>query len=246
MGLCLSCCPRDSDRDSLGPDGDRSRLLNGEIAPASDGLNGRGHGDSDEENDEFPYGSLTDPNRLGSGIHFSSSVTKSKPTDEQSALTDIVHHMATNVIDVNMAHVAQTLEPLELQDRANEYSRQLRHVSAKLATKYAHLKAKTASEAFQDLASRETDSVVQCDGLLTNDRVLVKEVSARAREAESEFRVEPVQDLIGILGQIRDRFENEDESEDEEENEDKETDSNQIKDDPDAGSSYDNEDESDS
>ena len=59
MGLCLGCCPRDSDNESIGPDGDRSRLINGEVLP-NDSTHFR---DSDEENDDFPYGSLGDNNR---------------------------------------------------------------------------------------------------------------------------------------------------------------------------------------
>ena len=54
MGLCLGCCPRDSDNESIGPDGDRARLINGEVLP-NDSTHFR---DSDEENDDFPYGSL--------------------------------------------------------------------------------------------------------------------------------------------------------------------------------------------
>lgn len=61
MGLCLSCCPRESDRESTGPDGDRSRLLNGEVVPGIvEGAYGR---DLEEDLDEIPYGSLGDPNR---------------------------------------------------------------------------------------------------------------------------------------------------------------------------------------
>ena len=62
MGMCLSCCfPDHSDGDSVGPDGDRSRLINGEVLPAAEGIYGR---ESDEEpQEETAYGSLGDPNR---------------------------------------------------------------------------------------------------------------------------------------------------------------------------------------
>ena len=59
MGQCLGCCPRDSDNESIGPDGDRSRLINGEVLP-NDSTHFR---DSEEENDDFPYGSLGDNSR---------------------------------------------------------------------------------------------------------------------------------------------------------------------------------------
>ena len=36
---------------------------------------------------------------LGSGIHFSASLTKTKDNDDQSALAEIIHHMADNIID---------------------------------------------------------------------------------------------------------------------------------------------------
>ena len=72
MGLCLGCCPRDSDNESIGPDGDRSRLINGEVLP-NDSTHFR---DSDEENDDFPYGSLGDNNRhIGKFVRFLISKT---------------------------------------------------------------------------------------------------------------------------------------------------------------------------
>ena len=36
---------------------------------------------------------------LGSGIHFSASLSKTKDNDDQSALAEIIHHMADNIID---------------------------------------------------------------------------------------------------------------------------------------------------
>ena len=71
MGLCLGCCPRDSDNESIGPDGDRARLINGEVLP-NDSTHFR---DSDEENDDFPYGSLGGENNRHVGkIHFSRQI----------------------------------------------------------------------------------------------------------------------------------------------------------------------------
>ena len=60
MGLCLGCCPRESDGESTGPEGDRTRLINGEAIPSGEGIYGR---EEEEINDEIPYGSFGDPNR---------------------------------------------------------------------------------------------------------------------------------------------------------------------------------------
>ena len=57
MGLCLSCCPRSSDTDSVGPDGDRSRLITDVHADNSNAWNTR---DSDEEPVDLPNGSYSE------------------------------------------------------------------------------------------------------------------------------------------------------------------------------------------
>lgn len=113
--------------------------------------------------------------------------------------------MANNVIDVNGAHSTVTLEPAELQERAYEYGRQLQAVSARLAQKYAYLRNNAAnrSDVLQDLSTAHADRIVQSDVLSTNDRILINEVAARAAEANAEFRIQPVPNLIGIFGQIR-------------------------------------------
>jgi len=202
MGMCLSCCfPDNSDGDSVGPDGDRSRLINGEVVPVTEGIYGR---DSDEEvHEDIAYGSFGDPNR-SSGIHFSASLTKTKDNDDQSALAEIIHHMADNIIDVNMAHTSQTLEPAELQERAFEYGRQLQLVAPKLANKYSYLKS-GKSEGLQDIGTsvNKVDSLVQSEVLNTADKLLISEVAARAREANAEFKIDPVPGLTGVFGQIR-------------------------------------------
>jgi len=208
MGVCLSCCfPDHSDGDSIGPDGDRSRLINGEVVPNTDGIYGR---DSDEEaNDDTAYGSLGDQNR-SSGINFSAgaSLTKAKSgkEDDQNALTEIIHHMADNIIDVNMAHTSQTLEPAELQERAFEYGRQLQLVSSKLAQKYAYLKS-GKSDGLQDISANQVDRLVQSEVLNSSDKLLISEVAARAREANADFKITPVPNLTGVFGQIRKQHE---------------------------------------
>jgi len=214
MGVCLSCClPDHSDGDSIGPDGDRSRLINGEVVPATDGIYGR---DSEEEiNEDTAVGSF-DPNR-SSGINFSTgaSLTKAKTgkEDDQNALTEIIHHMADNIIDVNMAHTSQTLEPAELQERAFEYGRQLQLVSSKLAQKYAHLKS-GKSDGLQDVSANQVDKLVQSEVLNSSDKLLISEVAARAREANADFKINPVPNLTGVFGQIRKQHELSDSDED--------------------------------
>lgn len=215
MGVCLSCClPDHSDGDSIGPDGDRSRLINGEVVPATDGIYGR---DSDEEvNEDTAYGSLGDPNR-SSGINFSAgaSLTKAKSgkEDDQNALTEIIHHMADNIIDVNMAHTSQTLEPAELQERAFEYGRQLQLVSSKLAQRYGYLKS-GKSDGLQDVSANQVDKLVQSEVLNSSDKLLISEVAARAREANADFKIKPVANLTGVFGQIRKQHELSDSDED--------------------------------
>jgi len=203
MGLCLGCCPRDSDNESIGPDGDRSRLINGEVLP-NDSTHFR---DSDEENDDFPYGSLGDNNRhIGGGIQCSGSLTKNKINAEQEALAQVVHDMATDIIDVNLAHHTVTLEPAELQERAYEYGRRLQLASNRLAQKYAYLRSGQNPKGFED-AGQQADKILQSEILSTSDTMLINEIAARAREASGEFQIEHVPYLVGMFGQIRKRFE---------------------------------------
>ena len=68
MGMCLSCCPRDSDSESVGPDGDRTRLINGEVLPVGDASYGR---EEEDDLNEIPYGSVIDPNRSKNCLKFS-------------------------------------------------------------------------------------------------------------------------------------------------------------------------------
>ena len=129
--------------------------------------------------------------------------------DEEAALADIVNQMANGIIDVNMAHTSQTLEPAELQERAYEYGRQLQNVSAKLAQKYAHLRHSIVSSkighgtGLQDANGSASEKLMHSEILNSNDTVLINEVAARAREASSEFKLVPVPTLIGVFGQIR-------------------------------------------
>ena len=72
--------------------------------------------DSDEEPIDLPNGSYSESYPIGSGIHFGASLPKPKENDKQAALNDIVHRLATDIIDVNMAHATQTLEAQDVQD----------------------------------------------------------------------------------------------------------------------------------
>lgn len=138
----------------------------------------------------------------GSGIHFSSSLPKPKKNDETAALTDIVNKLATDIIDVNMAHATQTLEASDLQERAHEYGRKLQTVSAKLAQKYAYLKH-AKSDGLTNTVN--PDKLIHTEVLNSSDTMLINEVAARAREASIEFQVEPIPTLVGQFGQIRRR-----------------------------------------
>jgi hypothetical protein len=67
MGMCTSCCPRDSDGESQGPDGDRSRLINGEV-PQGDHSHQWNTHNSDDDNSDLPNGSIIDSyGNLGGG-----------------------------------------------------------------------------------------------------------------------------------------------------------------------------------
>jgi len=109
--------------------------------------------------------------------------------------------MADNIIDVNMAHTSQTLEPAELQERAFEYGRQLQLVSSKLAQKYSYLKS-GKSDGLQDVSANQVDKLVQSEVLNTSDKILISEVAARAREANADFKITPVPNLTGVFGQF--------------------------------------------
>lgn len=137
----------------------------------------------------------------GSGIHFPSSLPKPKKNDEQAALNNIVHRLAGDIIDVNMAHATQTLEASDLQERAHEYGRKLQADSARLAQKWAHLKKAKADGLVDSGANAE--KLIHSEILNPSDTLLINEVAARAREALSEFQVQPVPNLVGQFGQIR-------------------------------------------
>ena len=224
MGLCLSCCPLSSDSDSVNPDGDRAGLLNNENVPRGNSNIWNSQA-SDDEPLEFPNGSLAESygqlgnknahtNLLfyqiydvlrstfsGSGIHFPSSLPKPKKNDEQAALNNIVHRLAGDIIDVNMAHATQTLEASDLQEKAHEYGRKLQADSARLAQKWAHLKKAKADGLVDSGANAE--KLIHSEVLNPSDTLLINEVAARAREALSEFQVQPVPNLVGQFGQIR-------------------------------------------
>ena len=84
MGLCFSCCPRSSsDTDSVGPDGDRSRLITDVHADDSNACDTQ---DSDEEPIDSPAGSYSESYPIGSGIHFRASLPKPKKNDKTSCI----------------------------------------------------------------------------------------------------------------------------------------------------------------
>ena len=146
------------------------------------------------------FSSLTGP-----GIQCSGSLTKNKINAEQEALAQVVHDMATDIIDVNLAHHTVTLEPTELQDRAHEYGRRLQLASNRLAQKYAYLRTGQNPKGFED-AGQHADKILQSEILSTSDTMLINEIAARAREASGEFQIEHVPHLVGIFGQIRKQF----------------------------------------
>ena len=126
---------------------------------------------------------------------------KPKKNDEQAALNNIVHRLAGDIIDVNMAHATQTLEASDLQERAHEYGRKLQADSGRLAQKWAHLKKSKADGLVDSGANAE--KLIHSEILNPSDTLLINEVAARAREALSEFQVQPVPNLVGQFGQIR-------------------------------------------
>ena len=132
-------------------------------------------------------------------------MTKNKTNAEQEALAQVVHDMATDIIDVNQAHATITLEPTELQDRAYEYGRRLQSASSRLAQKYAYLRQKPTAKGLED--SGNPDKLIQSEILSTSDTMLINEIAARAREASGEFQIEHVPNLVGMFGQIRKKFE---------------------------------------
>ena len=132
-------------------------------------------------------------------------MTKNKVNAEQEALAQVVHDMATDIIDVNLAHATITLEPTELQDRAYEYGRRLQLASGRLAQKYAYLRQKPTAKGLED--SGNPEKLIQSEILSTSDTMLINEIAARAREASGEFQIEHVPHLVGMFGQIRKRFE---------------------------------------
>ena len=136
-------------------------------------------------------------------------------------MADLVTHMATNIIDVNLAHTTQTLEPVDLQERAYEYGRQLNSVSAKLAQKYAYLK-QNKTEGLTEMAPNVADKLAQSEILNSLDKTLINEVAARAAEANAEFKVDPVPNLIGVFGQIQHNGDESSENDENEEDEDEE------------------------
>jgi hypothetical protein len=113
--------------------------------------------------------------------------------------------MASDVIDVNLAHATHTLEPSDFQERAHEYGRRLASVAQKLAQKHTDLRPR--SSGLQDAGSN-ADKLIHSQVLSSNDTMLIKEVAARAREASSEFQIEHVPNLVGLFGHINNNASN--------------------------------------
>lgn len=231
MGLCLSCCPISSDSDSVGPDGDRAGLLQNERVQGNDVWNNQL---SDDEPMDFQSGSLAESYGQLGGIHFPSSLPKPKKNDEQTALNGIVHKLASDIIDVNMAHTTQTLEASDLQERAYEYGRKLHAESSKLTSKWANLKHAKADGLVD--SGINSEKLIHSEVLNQSDTLLINEVAARAREANQEFQVQHVPGLVGQFGNIHRRT-NEIEDTNESDNEDEED----VKEENDEGSSNPNE-----
>ena len=84
--------------------------------------------DSDEEPIDLPNGSYSESYPIGSGIHFGASLPKPKKNDKQAALNDIVHRLATDIIDIKwlMQHKPWKLDLNAIRTRFERDSNAIR------------------------------------------------------------------------------------------------------------------------
>ncbi len=195
--MCASCCPREDESEAVGPEGDRANLIPGEVGP--DRSNPWETQDSDVEDSHLPNGSLGDSYGVVVGSKYSTSLPRTRHNDEQAALQDVVTKMAGDVIDVNMSHATQTMEPVDTQERAHEYGRRLQLVAGKLALKYAEEAKRSTNGGLAEVANPER--LLTSEVLSSNDTLLIQEVASRAQEAAADFQVQHVPTLVGIFGQ---------------------------------------------
>ena len=158
---------------------------------------------------------------------YSTSLVEQRQNEEAAALQDVLNEMANNVFDLNLlAALAQAqpeiggyqghsnippsvAEPSYVQERAQEYGRRLQPAGHTIAMKVATSGTSVVSASphsigsgLVDLGSHgEVEKAIFSEPISETDAMLIAEVSARAQEAFTEFRIEHCENLVVQFGQ---------------------------------------------
>ena len=157
---------------------------------------------------------------------YSTSLVEQRQNEEAVALQDVLNEMANNVFDLNLlAALAQAqpeiggyqghsnippsvAEPSYVQERAQEYGRRLQPAGHTIAMKVATSGTSVISASphtgsgLVDLGSHgEVEKAIFSEPISETDAMLIAEVSARAQEAFTEFRIEHCENLVVQFGQ---------------------------------------------
>ena len=178
MGCLLSCCGGDSDSEA-GDAGERTRLL-----PDSDRSNAC-HG--------VPDGLHSEHNSALAGPY---SHSLPKATDEQSALSRILHETAAEIIDISALEHTPGLEQQEYLERSAHYSKRLAAVGARLAS--AHCDKNL--EIVGGVATAQVDRLLASEPITQTDLAVITEVAARVDRAVKEMEVESLEELVVPFG----------------------------------------------
>ena len=178
MGCLLSCCGGDSDSE-LGEAGERTRLL-----PDSDRAT-VGHGVPDGLHSEHG-GAMAGP--------FSQSVPKA--TDEQSALSRILHNTATDIIDISTIENTPGIEQQDYVERAAHYNKRLGAVGGRIVAKHAVRRVGGGGE----LGVAQVERILASEPISHTDLALITEIAMRMDRAVKEMEVENTEELVVPFG----------------------------------------------
>ena len=177
MGCLLSCCGGDSDSES-GDSGERTRLLtDSDRATACHGVTDGLHSDH--------ASALAGP--------YSQSVPKA--TDEQSALSRILHDTATEIIDISAIEHTPGLEQQDYVERAAHYSKRLGAVGGRIVAKHCD-----KGMAGGELGAAQVERVLASEPISQTDLAVITEIAMRMDRAVKEMEVENREELVVPFG----------------------------------------------
>jgi len=177
MGSVLSsCCGEDAQSDN-GDISERTRLIS----------------DQSIQQTQIPEGLHNE-----SGLMPPYSASLPKATDEQSALTRILHDTATNIIDISAIEHMGGLEHHDYVDRAAHYGKKLSAVGGGIVAKNTRTVDKRLG--LVEVGGASLEKILAGDPCTVQDMALVNEIASRMEVAMGDVRVEHQEDLVVPFG----------------------------------------------